>query len=263
MFKTSTLILVWSCRIGCRESWVISLLKIFSSSSKTNHTDPVISECCLCYTSYMIRTQSPDMQSLNLIQEACALFHSTLLTYVWHKIKIHRNVFKHFFNWSCKLFRQLDDSSRSAFKENVRLNEALKHHIREAEDLQKLTASLTKENASLALDKVCLNRRTANSGVTIRHWQSLDGDHSCPRSHFQSRLLWNTCQNCAEYISGGFSLALFTCADPVYFACGPTPNPHLLTTPRLSVVSGFGEFPLEHRFRFSGFSCAGFWHWSY
>ncbi|KAG7238564.1 hypothetical protein INR49_030837, partial [Caranx melampygus] len=48
---------------------------------------------------------------------------------------------------------QLDDASRSVFKENVRLNEALKYHIKEAEDLQKLSASLVKENASLALDK--------------------------------------------------------------------------------------------------------------
>uniref|UniRef100_A0A8D3BWJ9 Basal body-orientation factor 1 n=1 Tax=Scophthalmus maximus TaxID=52904 RepID=A0A8D3BWJ9_SCOMX len=48
---------------------------------------------------------------------------------------------------------QLDDASRSVFKENVRLNEALRHHIKEAEDLQKLTSSLAKQNASLALDK--------------------------------------------------------------------------------------------------------------
>nr|XP_046268682.1 basal body-orientation factor 1 [Scatophagus argus] len=48
---------------------------------------------------------------------------------------------------------QLDDTSRSVFKENVRLNEALKYHIKEAENLQKLTHSLVKENASLALDK--------------------------------------------------------------------------------------------------------------
>ncbi|GAA6213636.1 basal body-orientation factor 1 isoform X1 [Lates japonicus] len=48
---------------------------------------------------------------------------------------------------------QLDDAARSVFKENVRLNEALKYHIKEAEDLQKLTNSLAKENASLALDK--------------------------------------------------------------------------------------------------------------
>ncbi|XP_044231953.1 basal body-orientation factor 1-like [Thunnus albacares] len=48
---------------------------------------------------------------------------------------------------------QLDDASRSVFKENVRLNETLKYHIKEAEDLQKLTDSLAQENASLALDK--------------------------------------------------------------------------------------------------------------
>ncbi|KAK9533614.1 hypothetical protein VZT92_008721 [Zoarces viviparus] len=48
---------------------------------------------------------------------------------------------------------QLDDVSRSVFKENVRLNEALKYHIKEAEQLQILTNSMAKENASLALDK--------------------------------------------------------------------------------------------------------------
>ncbi|XP_068194548.1 basal body-orientation factor 1 [Antennarius striatus] len=48
---------------------------------------------------------------------------------------------------------QLDEASHSVFKENVRLNEALKYHIKEAEELQKLTNSLAKENASLALDK--------------------------------------------------------------------------------------------------------------
>uniref|UniRef100_UPI0037E995BA basal body-orientation factor 1-like n=1 Tax=Semicossyphus pulcher TaxID=241346 RepID=UPI0037E995BA len=48
---------------------------------------------------------------------------------------------------------QLDDASRSVFKENVRLNEALKYHIKEAEALQKLTSSLAQENTSLTLDK--------------------------------------------------------------------------------------------------------------
>lgn len=81
---------------------------------------------------------------------------------------------------SCKLFRQLDDASRSVFKENVRLNEALKYHIKEAEDLQILTNSMAKENASLELDKVCLSHRTANSSVTIRQQQSLERDHSSP-----------------------------------------------------------------------------------
>ncbi|XP_059210979.1 basal body-orientation factor 1 [Centropristis striata] len=48
---------------------------------------------------------------------------------------------------------QLDDASRSVFKENVRLNEALKFHIKEGEDLYALIKSMEKENASLALDK--------------------------------------------------------------------------------------------------------------
>ncbi|TMS21596.1 Basal body-orientation factor 1 [Larimichthys crocea] len=48
---------------------------------------------------------------------------------------------------------QLDDASRSVFKENVRLNEALKYHMKETDDLQKLTNSLTKENASLVLER--------------------------------------------------------------------------------------------------------------
>lgn len=56
------------------------------------------------------------------------------------------------------------------FKENVRLNEALKYHIKEAQQLQKSTASLEKEKTSLALDKVCLKDGTANSGVTGSLW---------------------------------------------------------------------------------------------
>ncbi|XP_029316328.1 basal body-orientation factor 1-like isoform X2 [Cottoperca gobio] len=48
---------------------------------------------------------------------------------------------------------QLDHASRSVFKENVRLNEALKYHIKEAEDLHVLTNSIAKENTSLKLDK--------------------------------------------------------------------------------------------------------------
>lgn len=65
----------------------------------------------------------------------------------------------------CIILRQLDEASRSVFRENVRLNEALKHHMKETEDLKKLTASLAKKNACLTLDKVCLNQRTANSGA--------------------------------------------------------------------------------------------------
>ncbi|XP_058471712.1 basal body-orientation factor 1 [Solea solea] len=48
---------------------------------------------------------------------------------------------------------QLDDASHSVFKENVRLNEALRLHTKEAQSLQKRTDSLEKQNASLALDK--------------------------------------------------------------------------------------------------------------
>ncbi len=103
---------------------------------------------------------------------------------IWHVIKYHVDIFKFFvaffFCLSCKLFRQLDDASRSVFKENVRLNEALKYHIKAAEDLEKLTNSLAKENASLALDKVCLNHRTVNSSVAIRYLHLLVRDHSSP-----------------------------------------------------------------------------------
>lgn len=66
-------------------------------------------------------------------------------------------------HFSSIILRQLDDTSRSVFKENIRLNEALKYHMKETEDLQKLTASLAKRNASLTLDKVRLDHGTANS----------------------------------------------------------------------------------------------------
>uniref|UniRef100_A0A673Z7D3 Basal body-orientation factor 1 n=1 Tax=Salmo trutta TaxID=8032 RepID=A0A673Z7D3_SALTR len=48
---------------------------------------------------------------------------------------------------------QLDDASRSVFKENVRLSEALSCHMKEVDDLRKMTVSLTEENTSLALHK--------------------------------------------------------------------------------------------------------------
>lgn len=69
-----------------------------------------------------------------------------------------------------QLSRQLDGTRRSVFKENVRLNEALKYHIKEAQQLQKLSASLGKEKTALALDKVCLKDGTANRGVTGSLW---------------------------------------------------------------------------------------------
>ena len=64
--------------------------------------------------------------------------------------------------------RQLDDTSRSVFKENVRLNEALGYHIKEVEDLRRMTASLAEDNASLALHKV--------------HWHG-QSKQSCGRFH--------------------------------------------------------------------------------
>ncbi|KAF7704392.1 basal body-orientation factor 1 [Silurus meridionalis] len=48
---------------------------------------------------------------------------------------------------------QLDNVSRSVFKENVRLNEALGYHLKEAEELKRSNKALTEENASLTLDK--------------------------------------------------------------------------------------------------------------
>ncbi|KAJ8390820.1 hypothetical protein AAFF_G00099520 [Aldrovandia affinis] len=48
---------------------------------------------------------------------------------------------------------QLDDASRSVFKENVRLNEALGYHVKEEEELRKALVDLAEENQSLALHK--------------------------------------------------------------------------------------------------------------
>ncbi|KAK3563044.1 hypothetical protein QTP86_014559 [Hemibagrus guttatus] len=48
---------------------------------------------------------------------------------------------------------QLDNVSRSVFKENVRLNEALGYHLKEAEELKRSNKTLIEENASLILDK--------------------------------------------------------------------------------------------------------------
>lgn len=131
------------------------------------------------------------------------------------------------------IFRQLDDASRSVFKENVRLNEALKYHMKETEDLQKLTASLAKKNASLTLDKVCLTGIGQQIASLIRRWQSLDREHSPPKCHFLSFLFLKACQSGTEYISDVFPPVVFTCTDPVYLACGPPLNrPHLLTALR-------------------------------
>ncbi|KAG9336449.1 hypothetical protein JZ751_002796, partial [Albula glossodonta] len=48
---------------------------------------------------------------------------------------------------------QLDDASRSVFKENIRLNEALSYHMKEVEELRRVTVTLAEENHSLALHK--------------------------------------------------------------------------------------------------------------
>ncbi|KAL4613152.1 basal body-orientation factor 1 [Arapaima gigas] len=48
---------------------------------------------------------------------------------------------------------QLDEASRTVFAENVRLNEALRYHVKEAEELRKTAAALVEENSSLALHK--------------------------------------------------------------------------------------------------------------
>lgn len=128
------------------------------------------------------------------------------------------------------------------FKENVRLNEALKYHIKEAQQLQKLTASLEKEKTSLALDKVCLKDGTANSGVTGSLWIETIHLHTQKKSlsnFFPPSC--NTCQSRAGYISGASSrplcylLVLILCILLVVLS--PTPTPRLLPTSQWSVVS--------------------------
>uniref|UniRef100_A0A3B4ZYC6 Basal body orientation factor 1 n=1 Tax=Stegastes partitus TaxID=144197 RepID=A0A3B4ZYC6_9TELE len=67
--------------------------------------------------------------------------------------KVRQYSFHWLFCLYCKLFRQLEGAMYSAFKERDRLNEALKYHVKESQDLHKLTNSLAKENTSLALNK--------------------------------------------------------------------------------------------------------------
>lgn len=101
-----------------------------------------------------------------------------LMKLIFIGIFYQRHFCQRLFCLSCTQCRQLDDASRSVFKENVRLNEALKYHIKESELLQMLANSMEKEKASLALDKVCTTHRTANRSVTLR--QSLDRNRSSP-----------------------------------------------------------------------------------
>lgn len=51
--------------------------------------------------------------------------------------------------------RQLDEASRSVFKENIRLNEALSYHMKEVEELRTVSVALAEENHSLTQHKVC------------------------------------------------------------------------------------------------------------
>uniref|UniRef100_A0A8C5ENF5 Si:ch211-243o19.4 n=1 Tax=Gouania willdenowi TaxID=441366 RepID=A0A8C5ENF5_GOUWI len=62
---------------------------------------------------------------------------------------------------SALICRHLEDTLQAAFKEQDRLNEALRYHAKEAKDLHKLTNSLTKKNTSLALDKLTLKKNAA------------------------------------------------------------------------------------------------------
>lgn len=52
--------------------------------------------------------------------------------------------------------RQLGTASHTVLKENVRLNEALNYHVKEAEELKRMNVALTEKNASLALLKVLM-----------------------------------------------------------------------------------------------------------
>lgn len=125
------------------------------------------------------------------------------------------------------------------FKENVRLNEALKYHIKEAQQLQRLTTSLEKEKTSLALDKVCWKDGTANKGVTGSHW--IDPIHlSKKKGTFFFPILLHLSEQ-AGYIQGASSrplcylLVLILCILLVVLS--PTPSPRLLPASQWSVVS--------------------------
>lgn len=71
-----------------------------------------------------------------------------------------------FFSVLININRKLDNVSRSVFKENVRLNEALGYHLKEAEELKRIKKTLTEENASLILDKV---QHYRGLPLTLRH----------------------------------------------------------------------------------------------
>lgn len=67
------------------------------------------------------------------------------------------------------MYSKLDETTRSVYKENVRVNEALGYHIKESEELKALEERLAKENKQLkegkelnevlVKDKVVENKR--------------------------------------------------------------------------------------------------------
>lgn len=129
------------------------------------------------------------------------------------------------------------------FKENVRLNEALKYHIKEAQQLQKLTTSLEKEKTSLALDKVCWKDGTANRGVTGSHWIDTI-HHSKKKKKVVFKLFSPPCSTCQSRqdifkvpppASLCYLLVLSLCILLVVLS--PTPSPRLLPASQWSVVS--------------------------
>ena len=55
-----------------------------------------------------------------------------------------------FYHFFCS---NLDETTKSVYKENVRLSEALNYHMKEGEVLKKKVAKLEEENESLKGDK--------------------------------------------------------------------------------------------------------------
>lgn len=89
--------------------------------------------------------------------------------------------------------RQLDDASRTVFKENVRLNEALGYHLKEVEELKRTNVVLAEENASLTLHKVpslwrCVSVTTTLffSAFLIRHAILTPDEYLAPQLTYPS-----------------------------------------------------------------------------
>lgn len=53
----------------------------------------------------------------------------------------------------CVFCRNLDETTKSVYKENVRLSEALNYHMKEGDILKKLKSKLEEENEGLLGDK--------------------------------------------------------------------------------------------------------------